>query len=218
MAEEIDECPKCRYPLRSVPCSNCADIKAAKLKRMEFDAIVWGGERGRDTFTLTAEFEGETWKESKRIAESFDPKKHNMFLYGPTGSGKSHLAVAIAKRFYRSGADHYQVFWKLSEITRKIRAADGAAAEQEIINQLGHQRVLILDDVGIEKPSDFTIRTLYEILEMRDMTGRGGLFMTSNLSGEQLQELFGEDRALSRFSRNLIVRDLSGEPDHRPNG
>ncbi len=211
---ESPDCPGCGYPLLSTPCSECARIKAQDAARERRLAVAFGGVVARDSFTV--EKFDRTPANSKVLegVQGFNPKKSNIYLHGPAGVGKTHLAVALTRRFWQ-GRDGYTVVWKMTQVNRSVRCADSAADESSKIRRLIDQRVLVLDDLGTEKLTEFTHGLLYEIIDGRYMAGRGGLAITSNLSLDELAERLKDDRIPSRLAGMCAVFDLKGERDRR---
>ena len=208
-------CPTCKYPLHSTPCSECARVAEEKKRKEGHLAKVLGGILARDTFTM------ERFERTPANAELLDSLKDgrtktDLYLHGPAGVGKTHLAVAICRKHW-SPRDPYTVVWKMAQVARAVRCAGNAADEASKIRRLVDQRVLILDDLGTEKLTEFSQGLLYEIIDGRYMAGRGGLVVTSNLSLDQLAERLKDDRVPSRLFGMCKgkVFGLEKEHDHR---
>jgi len=149
-------------------------------------------------------------KNCHRYAEEFDLDNptgyRSLILYSPKpGVGKTHLMVAVANYVI----DHWNgepgqiyrpiVFERGPGLVRRIRATynlrDGDnyhEREENIYNELRGAKLLLLDDVGKEKPSDFT-RELYWYLIDERVTSGLPVVMTCRLSLDSLAELMGED-------------------------
>jgi DNA replication protein DnaC len=83
--------------------------------------------------------------------------KTNLFLCGKSGTGKTHLAMCLAK----DGA----VYRRLPDIFREVRTDFNS--EQEIIDHYGTVKLLIIDEVGRQKFSDFEKNLFFEIIDKR---------------------------------------------------
>ena len=212
--DDFLECPECGCPLVSTPCRGCEDNKQRDEKHKKWLGKVWGGAMARDRFTIESLIETPHNKKFIDAIRSWDPVNHNLYFHGPTGVGKSHMAVAAA-RIHWTETDPSPVVWKQSQISREMRARDGADNETKFIERLANQKVLIIDDIGTEKRTEFMDTTLYEIIEARDMTGKGGLIVTSNLNPVHLDRVLGSTRITSRLARIGQFYDLSKIPDQR---
>ena len=89
----------------------------------------------------------------------------------------------------------------------------GAESEDEIISRYSEIPVLVLDDLGAEKVSEFAITTLYIILDRRIRECRKTI-ITTNLSKEEIDATFGA-RIASRLGgmENIKIN----MPDYRKN-
>lgn len=146
--------------------------------------------------------------------KSWNPCKENLYLVGPVGSGKSHLQAIAVRRFMPSTASVKRV----SHICRSIRASMSALEEQEIIDRYSFLPILGLDDLGMEKMTEFVVGILYEIIDSRYMNKPGGLIITSNLKISELAHKLGDDRIPSRLAQMCKVISLNGEKDWRLGG
>ena len=81
----------------------------------------------------------------------------NLFFSGRNGTGKTHIAMCLVKE----GA----TYRTLREIFREAR--EDFKREREVINFYGGRKLLILDEVGRQKFSEFETNTLFEIIDQR---------------------------------------------------
>ena len=110
-----------------------------------------------------------------------------MVLYGNTGCGKTHLAVSLMREMARVG-DKQQWFETVPDLLLKIRSSfrDGASeTEDKIVDRYSTIPLLVLDDLGSEKATEFAITTLYIILDRRDREMLDTI-ITTNLSLEEI--------------------------------
>jgi len=217
-----DYCSECGYPKLGV-CGRCRERKAAereserlakesaRVNRLNQE-FVWGGARALDTFTFEAFKTSPNNTAAAAAANELDLSMHNAYIMGPTGTGKTHLAVAIARRDHNIS---HKVVWKPTEIARELRSSESAVGEQGFIDQIVSQRRLVIDDLGIEKLTEFLQTLLYEIIDGRYMTAKGGLIITSNLSLDALADHIGDDRISSRIAGMSRIISLKGEVDRR---
>jgi DNA replication protein DnaC len=86
--------------------------------------------------------------------------KTNLFLCGKSGTGKTHLAMCLAK----DGA----IYRRLPDIFREARPSfDNLITEQEFLNHYGSVKLLVIDEIGRQKYSPFEINLFFEIIDKR---------------------------------------------------
>lgn len=170
-----------------------------------------GGEKAYRRFT----FESFTVDPGNRLAfeeaYQFDPDRNALYLWGPCGIGKTHLAYAIARRSFQR--NRQVAVLKASQLTRKTRMKD-ADAEQQAIDRFVHVEVWVLDDLGMSTETTYARQILQEILDGREFRGRNGLVVTSRYSLDGLAHKFNDDTIPSRLAGMCKVIEVAGE-DHR---
>jgi len=134
--------------------------------------------------------------------------KTSLYIHGPTGCGKTHLATAIIRQLY----PHCEIL-KPMDIFREVRGCESVRQENTVLERLSSVNLLI-DDLGVEKGSDFALQTIYEIMDKRWMSGAGGLIITSNLDLDGLSRKLGDDRIVSRIAGMCRIVALKGK-DYR---
>ena len=208
--EAVEYCPKCKYSKAMCQCEMLKrEHEDNKLKLEKYDILRLGGRRAHKFFTWDSFRVTDKNKSAIHYAERFDFQKENLFIFGPTGAGKTHLAVALSREV--KSARLYKMF----RILRDIRATEGAAEELAIINSLTKRPLLILDDLGSEKGTEYAWTVLYEIIDGRYMNLINGLVVTSNLSLDRLAEKLGDDRIPSRLAEICTIINLTDEKDYR---
>lgn len=215
-----DYCPDCQYPRWNQPCRNCAEVARQKKsiedarshdERADVERMVRriGGRRFYNDFTVERFSPTDKNKAALHAAVNFSPKSENLFVHGPTGSGKTHLAVIAGRRF--RSVD----FLRVPDLARYIRSCDGAEAEADALDYWASNPVVILDDLGTSKDTAFTLDLLYNFIDRRYRDGRNGLIVTSNLSLSELSSKLNDDRVSSRLAQMCKIFPLTGEKDWR---
>lgn len=109
--------------------------------------------------------------------------EHRGLLFmGTCGSGKTHLAVAVLKDLLQRG--HSATVYDYRELLKEIQASYNAAsqtAEMEVLEPVLTVEVLLLDDLGASKPSDWALETVGLILNARYNEQRVTLITTNYL-------------------------------------
>lgn len=156
----------------------------------------------------------------------------SVFITGPAGTGKTHLAASLLRdTVYRQGmmraawdeedrirTPKMSYAWQtVPEVLLDLRASfkeRSEETEKEIIDSLSSVDYLVLDDMGAEKSSDFSIQSLYLVIDRRYSEERKTI-VTSNLSIAQIADKLG-DRIASRIAGMCRVIELKGR-DRRLN-
>lgn len=161
-------------------------------------------------------------KKANETARDVIDDTRNVYMFGPAGTGKSHLLVGILKNINELSTDKRCLFVSvpklLSNIKKSFNDPTELKGEAYYMQLLADSDVLGLDDIGAElsmntskQATDFTVNTLYNILNARE--GKSTLF-TSNLTIEQLSLLMDE-RIISRVKTNVIYMDFNHISDKR---
>ncbi|MFH2114134.1 MAG: ATP-binding protein [Spirochaetota bacterium] len=218
-------CPECNQPCQhGQQCRYCADAAEAKAqdklnressaieeKRQEQERL--GGLRPYLKFTFQG-FRGTQGNGHALCAcKAFNPNESNIFLHGPAGTGKTHLATAAVR-------GHNGVVYSAMEMFCAIRQAvmESPAMEEEMIEDISLEPVIVVDDLGTEKDSEFVVSVLLRIIDRRWRDMRNGLIITSNLNPTDLGMKLGDDRIMSRLAGMCKFFSLAGEADGRLGG
>jgi DNA replication protein DnaC len=136
--------------------------------------------------------EGETWDQSLKqarlvtqaFAREYPTGESGLLLMGPCGAGKTHLAVAALRALVERG--HSGLFYDYRELLKQIQASYNPAsqtAEATVLDPVLRCEVLLLDDLGAGKPSDWVLETVGHILNTRYNEKRVTLITTNYLDG-----------------------------------
>lgn len=148
----------------------------------------------------------------QRFAEDFDDYQRTgagLIMTGRPGTGKTHLACAIANRVIEQG--HTSVFITASKMIRKIRETyrrDSEFTEQQVIDSLRDVDLLIIDEVGVQRGTESEEHLLFEVLNERNSVFAPTIIL-SNLTAEEIKSYIGE-RAMDRLREGggkLVVFD-----------
>ena len=161
---------------------------------------------------------GKIYEAAKQYAEDFTPQTNaGLILFGKAGTGKTHLAVAIARYIIEQKQIAVRVARTvelLANIRQTFTEHDGYRAENEteLIQKLTHVPLLVLDDLGAEKVSDWVREVLYRIIDERWLEQRP-IIVTSNLNLKEREEKIG-DRIGSRIAGMCIPIEMQNQ-DYR---
>ncbi len=133
-------------------------------------------------------------------ANNFDPERSkNLLLLGGTGLGKTHLSTALAKTLIDNGHDVVYT-GAIGMIADFERNRFGNATGGESGNNLDRYYdcdLLIIDDLGAEVSNQFTVSTIYNVLNNRISLGLPTVIST-NLNQNELNARYW-DRITSRI-------------------
>lgn len=131
---------------------------------------------------------------AKNFAEHFDRHQvsgEGLLMFGNPGNGKSHLAAAIVNAVIPRGKAC--VFRSVPALLKKLQEtyrADARVSESEILAVLQDADLVVLDDLGAEKMTEWAESMLYYIVDQR-YRWRKPLIVTTNCDLEELEERIG---------------------------
>lgn len=141
-------------------------------------------------------------------ADDFSLSSPSLILYGNTGLGKTHLSLAIANKAIDKG---YNVIYGsahnlLSEIEKEHfgRLKTDDSPEDNVLNA----DLLILDDLGAEFTTSFTVSMVYNIINTRILKGLPTIIST-NLWYDEISDKYG-NRVYSRIIGSYTPLEFAG--------
>lgn len=146
------------------------------------------------------------------FAKDFGSIYSNLLLYGKTGIGKTFVCNCIAKDILDRGFTVlYYTASQLFQIIENIRFKKYNYAEYEygFIETLFDVDLLIIDDLGTEFSSSFTVSELFNIINLRNIR-RKSVIITTNLDIKNLQDIY-TDRIVSRIMGEYKMLKFYGD-------
>src|SRR5215469_884469 len=124
-----------------------------------------------DGKTWTAQHE-QALKQAKLLTQAFvrdyPGTEKGLLLIGPSGVGKTHLAVAALKELMRRG--HNGLFCDYRELLKEIQASYNPASESTemgVLEPIRSAEILVMDDLGASKPSAWVLDIIGLVLNAR---------------------------------------------------
>ena len=142
----------------------------------------------------------------KAYAADFSRRSPSLLLYGKTGLGKTHLSLAIAGKAVEEG---YGVIYSSAQnLFNKLEKDKFGKADANTEEAILDCDLLIIDDLGAEFTTQFTVSALYNIVNSRELESKPTIIST-NLMPEQLTKAYGE-RIASRILSNYVMLYFDG--------
>lgn len=144
-------------------------------------------------------------KVDKKIVDLLKKSGKGIFLFGDTGRGKTYTLFAMNKRFREIGMQSKIENWvelllELRERTQYLRDA---------INELLNTNILMIDDLGSERQTEWSQEILYTIINIAYEREKK-IFIATNLSLEKFTLVYG-DRIFSRLMEMCEPYELKGK-------
>ena len=146
-----------------------------------------------------------------KYVEEFDrPGSHNMFLTGPSGTGKTYLTGCVAKSLidrqktviYVSAAELFDTYRKAAVRSDETEDAASRLEKAETCD------LLIIDDLGTESISDFSVSRLFSVISHRLSAGTSTI-ISSNCDLNEVSRMYGE-RISSRIMGGYSIIGFFG--------
>ncbi len=135
---------------------------------------------------------------AKRFAEDFRNKPGNMLFVGKTGTGKTHLSTAIAREVIKAGFDVvYDTTQNIISDFETDRFKNAYSQAEPLSEKYLRCDLLIMDDLGTEFVTPFTVSCIYNLINTRQNRGLSTIIST-NLDQKELASKY-EDRIYSRL-------------------
>ncbi len=165
---------------------------------------------------------------SLRFVEEFPLENAGLLLTGPIGCGKTHLAVGIAKELI-SQKNTACLFYDYRELLKEIQNSFNASVqvtEMEVLRPVFEADVLVLDELGAAKPTEWVWDTVAHILNTRYNDKRTTIITTNYVDQPSVgaepdtkrrtsrEDTLGDrigDRMLSRLHEMCRVVRVEGE-------
>ena len=202
---------------------HATSIPKNMLDRMTFDSFDPNGARASNPDQIAS------LNVALNDAQNYaiNPEKW-LYIHGPTGVGKTHLAVAIANTQLENGNPF--TFWAVPDLLDRLRHAyssDNEASFYRIFDEVRNADLLILDDFGAQNMTDWALEKIYQLIAHRHdrvmptvITSQYIIWDGADTS--YWQRLHGKQQWESIRSRlndsSVVTERLMAAPDYRNRG
>lgn len=142
----------------------------------------------------------------------FRKQGKGLLLWGTVGTGKSHMAACIANHLIDEG--HRVLMTNFATMVNVLQSSfDG---RQEYIDSLNRYALLILDDLGAERRSEYMQEQVFNIIDARYRSGLP-MIVTTNLTNEEMKKPadIGNSRIYDRILERCHPIEVNGQSIRR---
>ena len=129
-----------------------------------------------------------------------------LLIYGDTGNGKTHAAACIANALIDECVPVM--------MTSFPRILSGGFDKSSTIAEMNRYPLVVIDDLGAERQSDYSLEIMYLIIDER-YKAKKPLIITTNLSFNRWNEIFGDEvltaAMVDRITCKAYVMNITGQ-------
>ncbi|MBQ4509682.1 MAG: ATP-binding protein [Clostridia bacterium] len=149
------------------------------------------------------------YKKLHKFAENFETNKEFFLLAGGTGLGKTHLSTSVAKVLIEKGYDVvYEIAQNIFSDFDTDRFRDRYSDSELLSEKYLDCDLLIIDDLGTEIVTNYTVSYLYNIINTR-INKKLPIIISTNLSAKEIKAMYHE-RITSRLFGEFTVIKFEG--------
>jgi DNA replication protein DnaC len=126
------------------------------------------------------------FKQAFSLFREFPSVERGLLFAGPVGVGKTHLAVAILRGLIEKGVNC--LFYEHGTLLKEIQDSYNPVShlsEANVLAPVYRAEVLVLDELGTTRPTDWVLDTMTHIISKRYNDNRLTIFTTNYLDGRQ---------------------------------
>ena len=197
--------PMMQEKLKYIPDCDCLDKEAEKeLEKLEKERVRQCNlnriKKYKDISIIDQKFETSTFEKSdmmdkhmqvsKKFAENFVKKGSaptGIMFFGSVGTGKTYASSCIAN--YLMDNLKTVLVMNLSRYINKLQR-EWAEAEKDVMSYVETCDLLVVDDFGVEKASEFVIEKTFGLIDTRYRTKKP-MIITTNLNMQDIEIKFG---------------------------
>ena len=137
-----------------------------------------------------------------------------IYFFGPAGTGKTHQMYGLLRKFRTEKVEGKLINvpdWLVQLRLKFENTANnmGLSAEYWIEREIKYKDILFIDDLGVEKVTDWNSEILYRLINYRS-ENELTTYIASNLSLNELAKQ-RDDRLTSRIAGLCVVKEIGGK-------
>lgn len=211
--------------MREIQLARAEFLPEAECNFSNFSAEIFSGETSPDYYQgkLSPRLASQSYKRlgQNYVAAFPHNQQPNLYLFGPTGTGKSFLLSAICNEILAMGYSVVYIranrLFTIFQTRRQIKQSFSPQPEELDTNRQEWSRLytcqlLAIDDLGTEAYNSQVFADFMELIETRTRQGQASL-ISSNLTPKEMGKRFSE-RLESRLVGNFALLPFAG-PDIR---
>ena len=144
---------------------------------------------------------------------NFAEKLSSSYIHGQVNTGKTiyacQMLLELKRQAYIAGQGLEICFIKVSDLFSQLKDIyETKGSESTLLQKLKDVDALVLDDLGLEKNSEWAYQILFSLIDYRYEFMKFTIF-TSNFSLDELADKLGDQRITSRIERMAQIQLIS---------